>query len=127
MLSSCPTGGAILLWPVSFTQFFTRFRASLKAATASNVSLTILNTPPRAYATIAADSQPPQNQTGGSNVNVTYLLNNLLRGYDNSLRPDLGGKTSNAYLINLISISFGQMLGISDTNFSIRQSPQMYV
>ena len=24
--------------------------------------------------------------------NVTYLLNNLLHQYDNSLRPDLGGK-----------------------------------
>ena len=107
-----------MLWPVSFTQFFTRFRASLKVATASNVSLTILNSPPRAYATIAADSQPPQNQTGGSNVNVTYLLNNLLRGYDNSLRPDLGGKISNAYLFNMISVSYGQMLGISDTELT---------
>ena len=72
------------------------FRASLKVATVSNVSLTVLNSPPRVYGTIAADSQPAQNQTGGSNVNVTYLLNNLLKEYDNSLRPDLGGNNFKA-------------------------------
>ena len=27
--------------------------------------------------------------------NVTFLLNNLLQQYDNSLRPDLGGKIRN--------------------------------
>jgi hypothetical protein len=75
----------------------------LKVATVSNVSLTVLNSPPRVYGTIASDSQPAQNQTGGSNVNVTYLLNNLLRGYDNSLRPDLGGKNFKGSLIKLIS------------------------
>ena len=30
--------------------------------------------------------------------NVTFLLNNLLQQYDNSLRPDLGGKTRKRWL-----------------------------
>jgi hypothetical protein len=33
-----------------------------KEATVSNVSLTVLNSPPRVYGTLAADSQPIQNQ-----------------------------------------------------------------
>ncbi len=67
-------------------------RASLKVAAVSNVSLTVFNSPPRVYGTISSEtgSIQVQNQTGG-NVNVTYLLNNLLKQYDNSLRPDLGG------------------------------------
>ena len=60
-----------------------------KLATISNVTLTVLNSPPRVYGTLSSDSTT-SNQTGGG-ANVTYLLNNLLKQYDNSLRPELGG------------------------------------
>ena len=32
-----------------------------------------------------------RNRTNPAATNVTYLLNNLLDKYDNSLRPDIGG------------------------------------
>ena len=60
-------------------------------ASIANVTLTVLNSPPRVYGTISSESQTSINQTVGG-ANVTYLLNNLLKQYDNSLRPDLGGE-----------------------------------
>ena len=34
-----------------------------------------------------------RNRTNPAATNVTYLLNNLLDKYDNSLRPDIGGES----------------------------------
>lgn len=70
----------------------------------------------------ATHTKKPTKQTN-NHKNISSLLNNLLQGYDNSIRPDFGGKIFlNFWILNTIMIflMFGGPPAIVEVDIMVR-------
>ena len=68
--------------------------------TAQKMNRPSISAPSHTLVTSSTSSSKLSNSLQTVN-NVTFLLNNLLKQYDNSLRPDLGGEIS-LYITNIV-------------------------